>query len=257
MFPESSRQPNEVSDTVSHYESGMHETVCLISRLHTPVIYDQIVEMILAGEQDKAATSADFIPRSRTEIQEWLNWRIREIETDTPIAFTDEDPTGDAGDGREEIPVFWRLPTTDEVPTNRQMEMVEAHEKGHVVRPYQGEFYRRFFSPGFDASAVQYTDENLAIDRRYRDNPDMTLEEARKLAIEYLFSGEEVAERMSQLKNYMGFTDATLFTKEHLEYARKHYVADVGYDNRMTQFLQAITPGTEEKFLQLINGSGI
>ncbi len=62
---------------------------------------------------------------------------------------------------------------------------------------------------------------------------------------------------MSQLKNHFGLKSDERFTKEHLDYARMHYVTDTGFDNRMTPFLKAITPETEESFLELINSSGI
>ena len=75
--------------------------------------------------------------------------------------------------------------------------------------------------------------------------------------LEYLFSGSEIAERMSQLKNYFGMRGAEQFTRNHLKYARLHYVTDVGFDNGISHLFQAITPETEDKFLELINNSGI
>ncbi len=62
---------------------------------------------------------------------------------------------------------------------------------------------------------------------------------------------------MSQLKCYFGMNGDEVFTPEHLVYAREHYVTDTGLDNLMTQFFQAITPETENGFLELINTSGI
>jgi hypothetical protein len=79
----------------------------------------------------------------------------------------------------------------------------------------------------------------------------------RNSVISYLFTGQELAERMSQLKNYYGMKGNEPFTKEHLHYAREHYVQDTGMDNYMKFFFQAITPETEDEFLRIINSSGI
>jgi hypothetical protein len=42
-----------------------------------------------------------------------------------------------------------------------------------------------------------------------------------------------------------------------LRYAKEHYITDTGFDNKMTPFLKAITPETENEFIRLINSSGI
>ncbi len=47
------------------------------------------------------------------------------------------------------------------------------------------------------------------------------------------------------------------FTKEHLDYARAHYVEDTGMDNHMSLFFRMITPEKEEKFLHVINSVGV
>lgn len=47
------------------------------------------------------------------------------------------------------------------------------------------------------------------------------------------------------------------FTKEHLRYAKEHYIADTGLDNGMAFFFQAISPEKEDAFLEIINNSGI
>ena len=47
------------------------------------------------------------------------------------------------------------------------------------------------------------------------------------------------------------------FTKEHLHYAKEHYVSDTQVDNEMRLFFQAITPEREDEFVRLIHTSGI
>ena len=37
---------------------------------------------------------------------------------------------------------------------------------------------------------------------------------------------DELAERMSQLKNYFGFKGGEVFTRQHLAYARENYLKD-------------------------------
>ena len=145
------------------------------------------------------------------------------------------------------------------------MGIIEAHEKGHVLRPYGSEYMRGRFASGFDLSRITFSEQEqkkIAIEFNTPDLADhrsapLSREKMLECHLEYLFRGEEVAERMAQLKNYFGLRGAEPFTKEHLEYARAHYVPDTGLDNSMTQFFQAITPDTEAAFLRLINSMGI
>lgn len=64
---------------------------------------------------------------------------------------------------------------------------------------------------------------------------------------------DELAERMAQLKNYFGFKGNEMFTRQHLAYAKDHYINDGGVNNSMDIFLSLITPETEDKFLETIN----
>ena len=58
-------------------------------------------------------------------------------------------------------------------------------------------------------------------------------------------------------KNYFGMSSNEQFTKNHLKYVKLHYIEDTDFDNGMKHFFQAITPETEQAFLELINSSGI
>ena len=46
----------------------------------------------------------------------------------------------------------------------------------------------------------------------------------------------EIAARFGQIKNYFGLKEGELITPEMWEYAKKHYIADTGIDNNMSDF---------------------
>ena len=62
---------------------------------------------------------------------------------------------------------------------------------------------------------------------------------------------DEILARMAQLKNYFGFSGGEQFTKEHLLYAKKHYLEDTQMDNTMKDFFEKI--GDEEVFVRNMN----
>lgn len=164
-------------------------------------------------------------------------------------------------DSNERIPLGWKLPSGQK-PNERQWSIIEAHEKGHSIRPYYGKFFRNYFSKAFDVTVVEYTEDDYKLvlklsEQEGGEGESMGFEEHKLEFFSYLFCGIEIAERMSQLKNYFGFKDSEEFTIDHLRYAKEHYVKDVGFDNLMTAFLKAVTPETEEEFIKLINSSGI
>lgn len=140
----------------------------------------------------------------------------------------------------------------------RAMSITEAHEKGHVVRYFEGDFTRSFFAPAFNLSQFSLTDAE------YQDmlhgmevtESEYSRDEATKEMYEYLFSGPEIMERMAQLKNFFGFDGDQEFTSEHLAFVRAEYVKRTGFDNQMSTFLARVTPETEPEFLRLINVCG-
>ncbi len=124
--------------------------------------------------------------------------------------------------------------------TVRQKMIIEAHEKGHGMRDFQGS----------DATEIQSV---LDLDvLRELQNVAVTEDPQNRFA-NYLQKPEEITERMAQLKNYFGFKGNETFTQKHLDYAREHYIADTGLDNNMTPFFAAITPETEAKFIEVMN----
>jgi len=127
------------------------------------------------------------------------------------------------------------------VLTDRHKNIIEAHEKGHGLRDFTSNVDKGDFLSSIDVNALSAVEERQRIVKP-------------KLRIyKYLTRPDEIAERMAQLKNYFGFTAGDVFTSEHLHYAKEHYVADIGLDNSMTEFLLSITPEVETKFLETIN----
>lgn len=301
-------EPNARIDKLTPNFDGNH-TELLFKRIHNPTIKDQIVNMFIARDLDmlgkihrgdyvpvgkdlyRDVISGNFVgrvevgsfrPRSCEEITQELDDNIKTAESSTSISHNSKAPNKGA------ISLNWRLPNGNK-PNIGQMSNIEAHEKGHVIRPYHGYFFDKYFNVGFDKSRIIFTrqdyeevmkregygeleeikrkswikeaqDERTAMelfDKPKEYKPYYTFERIRDNLIDALFNGVELAERMSQLKNYFGMDGDQLFTKEQMHYAKEHYIKDTGMDNHMRFFFQAITPETEEAFLQIINTSGI
>lgn len=276
-----------------------NETEILISRLREPVIKRQIAEIIshedtkyynslmneewephlpegwtgeekfkllkgmhggrIIDTEDLKIVLNTKAPKTIDEIEKELDKDIDEVASVTKINYTSDQPSASV------IPLNWIVPWTGEKPTTKQMSIIEAHEKGHRIRYYDGS--TEYFRKGFDISKVQFTKVDSEIFKRDWENhtnksedfdKEMTLEEEREKYLNgYLFTGVEIAERMSQLKNYFGFSGDEKFTKEHLSYAKENYIKDTNMDNGMRMFFEGITPETEQTFLELINNSGI
>ncbi len=265
----------ELIDTLPEVEqranSSEHPTHLLLSRLHNPAIQQQLIDFLVECEQGEAGTisrmavfDADgklqydsngrpifkdtpYIPRTRDRLLSGLNEVLEEIEHHTPITFDDTLPNEDV------IPVNWKWPHTEQEATVQQKSITEAHEKGHVVRRYNTEYANRICAECFDATKIIFSPSDDTWIKEFYKNDD----DYQKQHLEYLLSATEVAERMSQLKNYFGFAGDEIFTAEHLHYARQNYISDTGMDNWMSHFFQAITPEKEPAFLNLMNRMGI
>lgn len=257
MKTEASTPPLTLEESIN--KEGI-DTLFLLARLHHPVIREQIIGLLCEGEDANREAYCDdpfYVPQSREQIEQRFDRDLVEIESSTPISFEGR-PSHTLSGGRELIDLEWRWPFTGEKPTERMMGIIEAHEKGHVIRPYSSGYLRRIFQEGFEQSAVEYTDADYQYHSEgIRDERKPLFEEAREDFFDYLFSASEIVERMSQLKNYFSLRDHAPFIKEHLDYARAHYIQDTGMDNYMTHFFQAITPEKEKAFLRLINTGGI
>jgi len=279
---------HQSKSTVEQVDSPENATELLFDRLSDPNIRKQVVDLILesevwvktnVGTYDEPIRGEDgrwkrdelgkmifnkvpHVVREREEVEADYDKTLERIKSFTEIDFTSSEAQGGDVDDNEKISLNWRLPS-GEKPTEKQWAIIEAHEKGHSMRPYRGGFFRDYFSKAFDLKAIGYTPEDDADYLKYRElnsvrmEDDSTFEERKEEFYNYLFSGSEIAERMSQLKNYFGLRGNEQFTLEQLKYAQEHYVEDIGFDNRMTPFLQAITPETEPEFVRLVNCSGI
>lgn len=108
--------------------------------------------------------------------------------------------------------------------TEHQMDIILAHEKAHGIFGRLTRAEKRIILEPFNRSGIGYGFSEHA---------------------------DEVLARMSQLKNYFGFTGDEEFRVEHLNYAKKHYVEDTGLDNNMTSFFKSIID--EQKFIDVMN----
>lgn len=277
----------------ANYE-GDHSELTL-NRAETPVIFNQIVNLIHEAQLDaeKRFASLSFSPvtadedfpkdladqflrgsdgayynktkvkegypaQSAEEIEQKIRNAIAEQRSATAISYKNDFPDNLRMPNMECIPINWSWPDGS-IPTLRQKNIVESHEKGHNIRPYFYDYLNQYFSKGFDISALNISSvEGEALIKTFgRNRPETTVESAKKDLIRYLFSAPEIAERMSQLKNYFGLKGEEEFTLEHLRYSKNHYIEDTGVDNDMTYFFRTITEGTQDEFIRLINSSGI
>lgn len=288
------KKENPVESQANHEGN---ESLLLIERVKDKIIQDQLLSLLHSHEQSEAqyleqlrrevqlgrvktetleiggetnyffeepsgtlvrVPTGPVIPQSYLELKRALEERIKNISLKTDINFSSEQPH--AGGLGGTMSMNWELPSQGML-TTKQKSIIEAHEKGHVLRPFSGEYFRNHFAPGFDPDQVNYSQVDYEIDKReigiFLPGIELSFEEAGEQMLKYLFSGSEIAERMNQLKNYFGFKGHERFTREHLDYAWQHYVRDTGMDNRMSHFLSAITSETEVAFLKLINESGI
>lgn len=252
LFIERLRNPNIKKQLINLFQNA-YEARDATGRLVSEVVVDEITTKPVKDTNGKMMIKKSiFIPITREEIEKNIDAKLDEVEKITKITFSGQEP------GQNTVDLNWRLPNSEK-PTVKQLSIIEAHEKGHVVRdfPHFGRIdpIAEYFAKGFDSSAILYREEDYKQELPMLG--DVTYEKAKEDLFMYLFSSEELAERMSQLKNYFGMKGEELFTKEHLHYAKEHYVQDTGMNNRMNFFFQAITPGKEDDFIYIINTSGI
>ena len=256
-------QPIELQNIETQANTGEHVTELMLKRLANPIIRGQLVRIITA---DKRFSLSSGRVETEDETEQWLDKTIQMISSNTPIVFDDSMPHAyiDVPGSREEMALFFKPDRFAGDYGDKQKGVIEAHEKGHVIRQIFGAGSRKYFQGCLDLSAFTLTDEHYLarlnlINNRKSDNDkiSITKEEARESTVDYLGSPYEIIERMSQLKNYFGFTGAEIFTREHLRYAKEHYIKDTRLDNDMTEFFQTITTEREDAFLEVINNAGI
>jgi hypothetical protein len=134
---------------------------------------------------------------------------------------------------------------TGEPITPRLQDLVVAHESYHALVHVVGPEAAELVHKGFDLSGIRNDVATENERRRAAGQPPEA-----KLRAEYLTNPDEIMARMAQLKNYFGMKGDESFTREHLDYAKAHYLEDVGLDNNMTIFFANIKP---DEFVALMN----
>ena len=137
--------------------------------------------------------------------------------------------------------VFSDAEHTNTPLSNRQKNIIEAHEKGHCLRD---------FVSSYDRQEIQSSIDNKIITKLNALRQTNGIE---RIAPSYVSNPMEIAERMAQFKNYFGMGANDIFTKQHLDHIRERYVQDTGLDNGVSDLLYVVTPETEKTFLAIIN----
>lgn len=214
----------------------------------------------LKSNVDRDESSIDEI-RKREEKK--LDERVKIVFNSTGIDLDEKFDVGSGSMGKTgEICPFGVGIEKEGFVSKKQLNIAEAHEKGHGVRSFdEDSIMGIWIKNGFDFSKVSAVskDDLSRLRPLYNKGEDDVMSDD-VLAKEY-FRGfqnpDEIIERMSQLKNYFGMSDNRKFTKEHLEYARKNYIKDVGWTLQIKPFFEAITKDTEKNFLDVINNLGV
>lgn len=255
---ETSEVSSEQVEKNANYE-GDHSEL-LVERLSDPEINSQLAHMIyLDRKYDLSILEVPTLEEVRAKEQA----TISAISEYTPITFSGEMPSANTlDDVRENMDIYFNNPEVFGENGIRQKNITESHEKGHTVRKIRSEAAQEYFKKGFDFNSMTIPPERLEKIRDYfhkldLESPAPTDAQVHESIASYFSNPMELAERMSQLKNYFGMKGTEVFTKGHLDYARKNYVTDTKMDNHMSEFFQIITPETEGAFLEIINGSGI
>lgn len=266
---------HEELERIANFEGNQSEL--MLQRLSSAKIFNQIVDLWETRLQvdwkyggkntnispDETSVleinkKSFYLPKNREEIEAELQRRLDNAMVSTPVRI-ERDINADT----ECIPTELILQSGKRASTE-QMSIVEAHEKGHLIRTYSGMYYEMIFHEGFDFSLDIIKREvvrNLGPEKKSPlADPNQAAEDLENATAQmywYISQPAELCERMSQLKNYFGMSGTEEFTKTHLDYARENYVTDTGMDNNMTLFFECITPDSEADFVKLMNTVGI
>jgi hypothetical protein len=270
--------PTPSLEEIANYQGN--DSLLLFERVSNPVIRDQIIDLLCESEQSRDGSDIETIELdesgttkkgedggvifktiqykalSRDEIASNFDEWMRDEKSVTWIHF-DDDPNTQSSSSRMEMNAL--APWNDKPYDEKQMSIIEAHEKGHNIRPYRDDFFKKHFKGAFSPGPEIVTDTDVEMYRKVcsEEEKDLPTDQIRGLFLEYLFHPMEIAERMSQIKNYFGMSGNDVFTRDHLRYAAEHYAKDTGLDNGMGMFFRAIQPENEGEFVRLINCSGI
>lgn len=217
-------------------------TLLLRERIKNPVSKQKFIASrigILKGDAPYGRVVGEAVDLTKKEnTKKYYYDQIRNYDSniDEAFSYTTYVPAKEhgknpeaLGDNKEGGTVFNDASHGGSPLTNEDKNLIEAHEKGHVIRDFKINFAD--ISKAFDFSRIPQDVKRPM----YLKNPD------------------ELIERMSQLKNYFGFKGGEIFTIQHLKYAQEKYLKDGRLDNDMTDFFAMITPEKEEEFLRVIN----
>lgn len=247
---ERDRLLNEKISTQANYPGNW--TNLLKERMLDPITKEKFIRQrtealkgLKSGEPGKLDKIKYYFDHYRSQMKEY-EYRIESIFNKTNVGTAQENdakPYHLGSGGIDEVgTVFYDAALRDGAPlTIRQKNIIEAHEKGHGLRD---------FSSSVDTAEVRNTIDAVALADLAIVYNEKNLE---PFPYSYIMKSEEIIERMAQIKNYFGMKGDETFTKEHLAYARLHYIADTGLDNRMSEFFACITPATESTFLEVMN----
>ncbi len=256
-------------EKTANYE-GDH-TLLLLERLNNPELKVKLVESLTQeylfryyrSAPDKVESKKEKV---RKKVEQVLDERIITVFNSTNLNLDEKaNPAyGDLGEPGWICPYVEarKVGIDREGPlTTKQLNMAEAHEKGHGVRRFsKNSPVGKWIISALDFSNVFVSNEDLVDIREFvntRSKP-MTDEDLVRFFVRGLReSPGEIVERMSQLKNYFGMKGNEKFTKEHLDYARKNYIKDIGWPLQIKLFFDTITPKSESTFLEVINNLGV
>ena len=248
--------PTEQVEARANYEGN--QANLMLERVSNSEIRQQLIELIYLDR--KYSLGSDSVPGAK-DIEKIEDELIKKVGASTPIRFSGEMPATDGV--REFVTLNWRCPPHMGEFGTLQKGITEAHEKGHIVRKLTSGAMMWYFGRVIDLSAIKISKEMIEYDQEMtrREKKDdsiiVTEEKVREAVYSYLSDPAEIIERMSQLKNYFGMSGGEKFTLSHLRYAREHYINDTKCNNNMSEFFQAITPETEQAFIELINICGV
>jgi hypothetical protein len=213
-------------------------TLLLQARMKHPVSREKFIAAKIGMLKSDAKYDKQGTLDKEEQTKKYHYDQIRNYDEniDKAFAYTTYVPAREMGNESKELgtskengTVFTDAAYEGRPLTVDEKNLVESHEKGHVLRTLK--INSADIAKGFDFSKIP--------------------EESKRPS--YLRNPDELAERMAQLKNYFGFTGDELFSRQHLAYVRENYLKDGKLDNSMSDFFAMITPETEDEFLRIIN----
>ncbi len=263
-------------EKTANYE-GSH-TLLLWERIHNPVIKQRLLNnfyehlstldktaFLQANNYERTLRQAERARKNFIEnltidkIEKDFDLLARDVFNSTEINY-ETNPSQPASSGKLGSTGTVYVLATNEDGTRfsvNQLSAFEAHEKGHGIRMFYGDSdFTRRVANAFDFTAItkETADQYREMVMGLRKN---TLSKNTADPLKYFESTHEIFERMGQLKNYFGMNADQVFTKDHLEYIRKHYIQYIGFKLQILPFLEAITNEKEDLFIELMNSLGV